>query len=191
MLKYHVVPNTIGYVNTLEIGTTLTTLQGQYLTVFITDAGDMFINGAGIVYTDPILANGVTHLIDNVLNPDAIVIAPVNGTEDGVPAFGDDDIIASSAAGEDRGAEPTSSADNGEVTGAAATSGADASQSDVAATSAASLSAADTSTSGGATTTHVVSVNSVALAVAPLRTGAVGAVGAAAMFGGAALVFNL
>jgi uncharacterized surface protein with fasciclin (FAS1) repeats len=87
VLKYHIIPGTIGYYDTLKNGTTLTTLNGQNLTVFITDAGDMFINGAGIVYVDLIVANGVVHLLDNVLNPNATIVLPVNGTEDGVPGF--------------------------------------------------------------------------------------------------------
>jgi len=133
VLKYHVVPGTIGYYDTLENGTALTTLEGQNLTVFITDAGDMFINGAGIVYVDLIIANGVAHLIDNVINPNATVTAPVNGTEDGTPEF-----------------------------------------------------AVATSTGSAAATT--VATTTYSGLAAPMKTGAVGA---AALFGGAALAFNL
>jgi hypothetical protein len=158
------------------------------LTVFITEAGDTFINGVGIVYTDLILASGIAHLIDDVLNPDAIITPPGNGTEDGVPGFGDHPAPTISAAGEGTGSQPTESADAGKITGVAATSGADASHIDGAATAGAtSLNGVGTSESG-AGTTSVASVNNVALAVAPLKTDAVGAV---ALFGGTALAFNL
>lgn len=94
VLKYHVVPGTVLYYHDLEglNGSTVTTLQGQSLSIFMTPEEEMFINGAGVTYVDLYLANGVVHLIDNVLNPSATVTPPVNGTEDGVPAF---DVAAS------------------------------------------------------------------------------------------------
>jgi uncharacterized surface protein with fasciclin (FAS1) repeats len=118
VLKYHVVPGTIGYYDTLKNGTVLTTLQGKNLTVFITDAGDMFIDNTGIVYVDLIVANGVVHLIDNVLNPNATIVAPINGTEDGVPEFQNTTPTTSTAV--DQGTEATSSVSTVSSTGMAA-----------------------------------------------------------------------
>lgn len=87
VLKYHVVPGTIAYYNTLKNGTTLTTLQGQDLTVFVNEEEEMFINGAGVSSVDITVANGVVVIIDNVLNPKAEVQPPASDAEDGVPAF--------------------------------------------------------------------------------------------------------
>lgn len=87
VLKYHVVPGTIAYYNGLENGTTLTTLQGQDLTIFVNEAEEAFINGAGISEVDLPVANGVVIIIDNVLNPQATVQPPANDAEVGVPAF--------------------------------------------------------------------------------------------------------
>lgn len=87
VLQYHVVPGTIAYYNTLLNGTTLTTLQGQGLTVFVNEEEEMFINGAGVSSVDIPVANGVVVIIDNVLNPRATVQPPANDAEEGVPAF--------------------------------------------------------------------------------------------------------
>ncbi|KEF54059.1 uncharacterized protein A1O9_09854 [Exophiala aquamarina CBS 119918] len=87
VLQYHVVPGIIAYYNTLVNGTTLTTLQGQELTVFINEEEEMFINGAGVSSVDIPVANGVVVIIDNVLNPQASVQPPANDAEEGVPAF--------------------------------------------------------------------------------------------------------
>lgn len=89
VLKYHVVPDFLGYYSVLEErnGTTLKTLQGQELTVFLNEAEEMFINGAGVTYVDVPVANGIVVFIDNVLNPDATVQPPASDAEDGVPAF--------------------------------------------------------------------------------------------------------
>jgi uncharacterized surface protein with fasciclin (FAS1) repeats len=87
VLKYHIVPGTIAYYNTLENGTSLTTLHGQDLTVFVNEEEEMFINGAGVSSVDISVANGVVVIIDNVLNPKAEVQLPASDAEDGVPAF--------------------------------------------------------------------------------------------------------
>ncbi|KAL6240560.1 hypothetical protein RBB50_012480 [Rhinocladiella similis] len=87
VLKYHVVPDFLGYYNVLENGTTLTTLQGQKLTIFVNEEEEMFINGAGVSIVDLPVANGVAIIIDNVLNPEAAVKPPAKDAEEGVAAF--------------------------------------------------------------------------------------------------------
>lgn len=89
ILKYHVVPGTVQYYDILEHSTYLTTLQGDELTATITQDEYIFINGAALIYSDLIVANGVVHLIDNVLNPNATFTVPVNGTNGATPAFED------------------------------------------------------------------------------------------------------
>lgn len=142
VLKYHVVAGKVWHFDDLQNGTQLTTLQGQALTVSITPAGDYFINNAGISYTDLAVSEGIVFFIDNVLNPSASWSPPVNGSEDGVPAW------------------PVSNA---------------------------------TSTAGGGSSSASASstlptASYTGMAAAPLRSGAVGT---AALFGGAALALVL
>ena len=87
VLKYHVVQGKVWHFDDFENGTQLTTLQGQNLTISSTPAGDWFINNAGISYTDLASFSGSVFFIDNVLNPNAAWSPPVNGSEEGVPAF--------------------------------------------------------------------------------------------------------
>ncbi|ETI24658.1 hypothetical protein G647_04027 [Cladophialophora carrionii CBS 160.54] len=89
LLKYHVVASQgrVWHFDDLQNGTQLTTLQGQNITVSITPAGDYFINNAGVNYVDLAVSEGAVIFIDNVLNPNASWSPPVNGTEDGVPAW--------------------------------------------------------------------------------------------------------
>lgn len=157
VLKYHIVQGKVWHYDDIVNGTQLTTLSGQNVTLSLTEEGELFINNAGIVYTDLAVFSGVVFFIDNVLNPDADWSPPVNGTEDGVPAF--------------------STCETGNSTSTAATASATESHtSDHAtaiATSSASIAAASSTFSGMAM---------------PMQTGAIGA---AALFGGAALAFAL
>lgn len=148
ILTYHVVNGTVGYSNMLENGTSLTTLQGNNVTVTIEDDDDIFINGAKVVIPDVLVANGVVHVIDNVLNPEnSTATAPEGGAESGSPAFegasSASDIPFTSGA-----AQPTSTIATENVPQA-------------------------TSSSSGL--------------AAPMQTGAMGA---AALFGGAAIIIN-
>lgn len=66
ILTYHVVPGRI-LAGDLADGATVTTVQGQELTIDLT--GGAFVNGETIVATDILVSNGVVHLIDGVLVP--------------------------------------------------------------------------------------------------------------------------
>jgi Fasciclin domain len=67
VFNYHVVPDFLGYSSVLETGMELQTVQGDNLT--ITQVGsDTFVNGAKIINPDFLVANGVVHLIDSVLD---------------------------------------------------------------------------------------------------------------------------
>lgn len=147
ILKYHVVPGTIQYNDILQNSTSLTTLQGDNVTVSVTQDEAIFINGAAIIYYDLIVANGVVHLIDNVLNPNATFTVPVNGTDGGSPAF------------------------EGAVITPAPTATGDAASSE-----------------SSASATSLVSSLPSEGAARPMNTAAVGA---AVLFGGAALAFNI
>jgi transforming growth factor-beta-induced protein len=69
ILKYHVVAGKVT-ASDLTDGETLTTLEGEKLYVSIKN-GTVSINGATVTTADLDVSNGVIHVIDNVLLPDA------------------------------------------------------------------------------------------------------------------------
>jgi uncharacterized surface protein with fasciclin (FAS1) repeats len=89
ILTYHVVVGGNGtgpgYSSTLENGTTLTTANGEDLTITIGDSG-IFVNSARVVASDILIANGVVHVIDEILNPTNATMADP-AAEEGSPAF--------------------------------------------------------------------------------------------------------
>jgi uncharacterized surface protein with fasciclin (FAS1) repeats len=68
ILTYHVVQGKPGYSSTLADNTKLKTLEGTELTVRIVN-GSVLVNNAKVVTADVLIAGGVVHVIDNVLNP--------------------------------------------------------------------------------------------------------------------------
>ncbi|KAL1606913.1 hypothetical protein SLS59_002611 [Nothophoma quercina] len=86
ILTYHVVNGTVGYSSGIENGTVLTTLNGQNLTITIGDEGRIFVNSARVTIADVLVANGVVHVIDEVLNPSNATIADPSD-EEGEGAF--------------------------------------------------------------------------------------------------------
>lgn len=75
ILTYHVINGTVGYSSALT-NTTLKTLGGGELTVRI-ENGSVFVNSARVLVPDVLVANGVVHVIDNVLNPNNTSVAPI------------------------------------------------------------------------------------------------------------------
>lgn len=67
ILTYHVVPGALK-AEDLQDGQTLTTVQGETLTVS-KKGGVVMINGATVTTPDVVSSNGVTHVIDTVLLP--------------------------------------------------------------------------------------------------------------------------
>jgi len=159
ILQYHVVNGTVGYSSMLTNGSTLTTMDGIPVTITIQDS-EIFVNSARVVTQDVLVANGVMHVIDGVLNPGNRTASAQPTASTQAPAFSgassaSDTPFTSGVASATTSVNtegPTSAAS------AAATGGSSGSSS---------------SSSGGAM---------------PLKTGAVGA---AALFGGAAAIMNL
>jgi uncharacterized surface protein with fasciclin (FAS1) repeats len=149
ILTYHVVNGTVGYSTDLTNGTSLTTLQGSNLTVYLED-DRVFVNSAEVVIPNVLVANGVVHVIDNVLNPENATATADPSASTQAPAFpgasSASDVPFTSGV-----AQPTSSVATSEATAAASSS----------------------SSEGLAR---------------PMQTGAIGA---AALFGGAAAIMNL
>jgi uncharacterized surface protein with fasciclin (FAS1) repeats len=150
ILEYHVVQGTVGYSTTLG-NVSLQTVQGTNLTITVID-DEVFVNSARVVVADVLVANGVVHVIDNVLNPN----------------------------------NATATADPSEESGSPAFSGA-SSVSDVPFTSGVPTPTASAATESAPGATGVSTTSSEAAAM-PMKTGAMGA---AALFGGAALVMNM
>ncbi|KAK3168517.1 hypothetical protein OEA41_004965 [Lepraria neglecta] len=76
ILEYHVVNGTVGYSSTLMNGTILTSMSGMNLTIAVSD-GSVFVNSAKVVTPNVLVANGVVHVIDNVLNPNNTSAMPI------------------------------------------------------------------------------------------------------------------
>ena len=67
ILEYHVINGTVAYSTTLVNGS-VTTLGGSTLNTTIID-GAVFVNGARVINSDILISGGVLHVIDAVLNP--------------------------------------------------------------------------------------------------------------------------
>ncbi|GKT42822.1 fasciclin-like arabinogalactan protein [Colletotrichum spaethianum] len=74
-LNYHVVKGQILASSDLKNGTNLPTLANQSLNV-IRSGNNLFLNSAQIIQPDILLANGIMHIVDNVLNPDVASAKP-------------------------------------------------------------------------------------------------------------------
>lgn len=145
ILTYHVVNGSVGYSSTLENGTQLTAMNGGQLTITINN-GSVFVNSARVVLPDVLVANGVVHVIDNVLNPNATSATPNPTATSQSVAFSGATAVSSNVPFTSGVPVPTSTLGGGAGAGA----------------SSASAAATSSSTATGA-------------AYAPLRTGAMGA----------------
>lgn len=86
VLGYHVVVGTVGYSSLLENGTSLKTSSGGNVTITLGEDGSVFVNSAKVVVPNVLVANGVVHVIDNVLNPNA-TSGPSASATAGTPAY--------------------------------------------------------------------------------------------------------
>jgi transforming growth factor-beta-induced protein len=68
VLDYHVIPSDVLYTTDLINGTTWTTAQGGNITIRH-GGNNVYINSAQLLISDVLIANGVLHTLDNVLNP--------------------------------------------------------------------------------------------------------------------------
>jgi uncharacterized surface protein with fasciclin (FAS1) repeats len=147
ILTYHVVQGTVGY-STLLSNVSLPTVEGTDVTISVID-GSVFVNSARVLIPDVLVANGVVHVIDGVLNPQNATATPDPSASTAAPVFpgasSASDVPYTSGV-----PTPTASVATSEAPGATAAT-----------------------SSGGAM---------------PMKTGAVGA---AALFGGAAIIMNI
>ena len=82
IMGYHVIPDQVLVSSDLKNGTWLQTMATDVSgtsqePVLIRQGGNnLYINSAQIVQADILLANGIIHMISNVLNPDLVAAAP-------------------------------------------------------------------------------------------------------------------
>ena len=154
ILSYHVVQGTVLYSTDITNGSSVGTLvDGGNITVTL-EGSDVYVNNARVVRPNVLVANGVIHVIDRVLNPaNATAAVVTSATEEAFPGA-------------------TSASDEPFTSGVPTPTSSIATES--VASVEASASGASSSSSGGAWR--------------PLETGAVGM---AALFGGAAAVMNM
>jgi hypothetical protein len=88
ILQYHVVQGAVGYSTTLSNDQKLPTLAGEDLTITIDDEGAVFVNNARVINSDILIANGVLHVIDTVLNPAEADAAPPSTEEEASATLG-------------------------------------------------------------------------------------------------------
>lgn len=148
VLAYHVISGV--YYSHAAINTTVQTLNGANITVTVINE-TVFINSARVIIPNIPIANGVVHVIDEVLNP-----ANTTATPNPTATSGGTDFSGASS-----------------VSGTPFTSGIPVPSSSVATSNAPVASSSSSSSSSAA---------------APMITGAVGA---AALFGGAAVMMNM
>ncbi|KAI8648656.1 hypothetical protein NCS57_01477400 [Fusarium keratoplasticum] len=85
VLRYHVIRGTVEYSSLLENGT-LETVEGEDVRISVYD-GDVFVNEARVIIPDVLIANGVIHVIDGVLNPENPTATADPDHETRTPAF--------------------------------------------------------------------------------------------------------
>jgi hypothetical protein len=73
---------------TLSNDQKLPTLAGEDLTITIDDEGAVFVNNARVINSDILIANGVLHVIDTVLNPAEADAAPPSTEEEASATLG-------------------------------------------------------------------------------------------------------
>ncbi|KAI4267892.1 MAG: hypothetical protein LQ337_008136 [Flavoplaca oasis] len=86
ILTYHVVNGTVAYSSMLENDMTVPSLAGGELRISV-EGTDIFVNSAKVLIPNVLVANGVIHVIDNVLNPNNTETEPDTAAEVQTPAF--------------------------------------------------------------------------------------------------------
>jgi len=170
ILQYHVINGTVAYSSTLANGT-VPTLGGGNITITIID-GEVFVNRARVITADILIANGVLHVLDSVLS--STDNSTANGTESD-----DQPFIAYPGASSGSDVPYTSNVPSATSSNAALTSTNNA---------VASGFPTNTGAVGENSAGNPEASSSSSAFAAPIQTGAIGA---AALFGGAAILANM
>lgn len=92
VMGYHIIPDQVlvssALTNSTKLKTLATDASGKEASVVIRQSGNnKYVNSAQIVQPDILIANGILHLISNVLNPDAESAVPNPSTGTQAPVF--------------------------------------------------------------------------------------------------------
>lgn len=174
ILEYHVIKGSIAYSSSLGNGS-VKTLAGTDLNITVED-GAVFVNAARVINADLLIANGVMHVIDSVLNPNSTMKPNPNSNKPAVQYSG----ASSAALGALTSAIPVPSSTNTALV---------ATTTDVAKGYPTNTGGA-IGTAAGGTSTPTGSSGSKSSSSSGIAALPTGMVGAAALFGGAALVAN-
>ncbi|KAK4502869.1 hypothetical protein PRZ48_006295 [Zasmidium cellare] len=171
ILGYHVINGSVAYSSLLSNGSSVDTLAGPPVNITIED-GEVFVNSARVIAADILVSGGVVHVIDSVLNPNS-TLAPNP----------DEDEPAVAYSGASSGAVPYTSG----ITAPTATTYSNlASTTDAVAEGYTAAPSDALSSASASAASSAGSSSSSAGAAMPT-----GAIGAAALFGGAAWLANL
>jgi transforming growth factor-beta-induced protein len=85
ILDYMLIPKLL-YSTRLTNGTEFLTQQGENITI-LHFGNSIYVNSAQVLTTDVLIANGVVHIIDNVLNPQGPGAQPNPALPTQVPAY--------------------------------------------------------------------------------------------------------
>jgi uncharacterized surface protein with fasciclin (FAS1) repeats len=88
ILAYHVINGTVGYSTMLNNGSMLATADNNVPVTITKHNGTVYVNSAKVVVPNVLVANGVVHVIDAVLNPGNRT-ASVQTASTAAPAFSD------------------------------------------------------------------------------------------------------
>lgn len=93
VLDYHLIPQVV-YSTGLTNGTKFLTVQGENITI-THDGNNLYINSAQLLTADNLCANGVIHVIDNVLNPQGPGAQPNPAIASQAPVFASASAVSS------------------------------------------------------------------------------------------------
>lgn len=94
VLDYHLITGEVVYSTGLTNGTKFLTKQGENITI-THDGNSVYINSAQLLTSDILCANGVIHMIDNVLNPQGPGAQPNPAIASQAPVFASASQISS------------------------------------------------------------------------------------------------
>lgn len=179
ILEYHVINGTIAYSTSIGNGS-VTTLGGQKVTLTVED-GAVFVNAARVITADILVSGGVVHVIDSVLNPMNTTAKPMPNESMAAVQFAGASSVSSNPL---TSGVPTPSTT---MSGLVATTDNVASGYPKQTQGPVGTAAGGSPTGGSGSGGSGGSGSSSSTGMAALPTGAIGA---AALFGGAALVAN-